>query len=273
MGRGPETIEGHGTTGSETALLESPKADDPGTEKRRHLGVFAKFPGHRVGELRRHRQTLGKPAGAMEPGEQRVATEVLPAVPAEPALPAEPGHPGRAHPISDLETRYRTPHGRDPAHHLVAGNDGVRRGDELSFHDVEIRATHPAHRHLDSDLVRGRSGFADVLEDQRPGDGAARWGFRGSWLSRSLLVRRRAEPLRPKATHYVRIHGTSGHLTCVTQLPTPSRRSRCEASPSAAWWRPCCSCRRRCGPLRPSSSRAPTCIPWTSTGISPSCSQ
>ena len=135
-------------------------ADQARAEERRGLEIGVTL-GNRETEAVVRRGVLGEAPVQLVARETRPVTKILafrPAVATLAAGPAEPRHPD---PVSCAEARDVPPHRRDPAHDLVAGDQGQHRLGQLAFDHVEVRAADPAGQNPQEHLVRPGRGERD----------------------------------------------------------------------------------------------------------------
>ncbi len=142
-------------------------ADQPGAQQRGGLRIGVAV-GNGKAEARIGQCVLGIAAIHGVAGEQRLLAQVLQAAAAVVALPAGAGQPGDADAIADPEFPHAGTDGHHAAHHLMAGDHGMRRGRQLAIHHVQVGAAHAAGGHTHQQRCAFHRRQRDIIQLQGP---------------------------------------------------------------------------------------------------------
>jgi hypothetical protein len=166
MGACPESDQAEALSGLKSCAPERAITDDAGAKQRGCVKIVETIR-KREDKRRVGYRPFGETAIRVESREVRVRAQVLLAAVAGVAVAAGPAQPGDSHPAPDRGSRHAFAEPLDLAHYLVPGDARVRRRNDLTFGQMEIRVADAAGANTHEDLARARRGRRPLFEAER----------------------------------------------------------------------------------------------------------
>jgi hypothetical protein len=132
---------------------KGPVADDSGAQERSGL-LVAEGGGNGVGIAFVYYYVVGIAPIEVPPGEEGGDAQILPSGHTEPAHSTGLSQPGHTDSVSWAEADRARSEFVDDADHLVAWDNSIMIGRQITLRQVEIGAAHPADLDMEADVTR-----------------------------------------------------------------------------------------------------------------------